>query len=122
MIEKIALAAAVVGVIIAVVQLRSANQALDANNAFLVETRLLDLQIDALGAVEAANQSAGVPEAHIVNAFRRYQATLVTAKTLSDNGGLGRGTWNSILDAQCKIFEGNFDFLPILETECSARQ
>lgn len=119
-VERVTLVIAVLTLLVAFFQLRSANQALDANNAFLVESNLLDLGIDALETIQEADQS-DTSVIEIKNAFRRYAASLVVAKSLEDNGGLSKGTWNDILATQCAIFDGNFYYLPDLETECLKR-
>lgn len=119
-VERITLSIAVLTLFVAFFQLRSANQALDANNAFLVESNLLNLGIDALETVQGAGQSK-LSKSQIENAFRRYEASLIVAKSLEDNGGLSAGTWDDILDSQCAIFEGNFDYLRDLEQECAKR-
>ena len=119
-VERVTLVVGVLTLLVAFFQLRAANQALDANNAFLVESTLLELGIDALETVQGAGQGEA-QQAEIENAFLRYEAALVAASSLEDNGGLSDAAWTAILGSQCSIFEGNFDYLPDLETECAAR-
>jgi hypothetical protein len=119
-VERTTLAVALLTLLLAFFQLRSANRALDANNAFIVESELLNLGLSALEAVENSNASSE-PSPAIKNSIRRYEASLVAASTLEDNGGLRRGTWNDIMGTQCAIFAGNFDLLPDLNEECKKR-
>lgn len=119
-VERATLVVGVLTLLVAFFQLRAANQALDANNAFLVESTLLELAIDALETVQSAGRGEA-QQAEIDNAFLRYEAALVAAKSLEDKGGLTHTAWVAILETQCGIFEGNFDYLPDFQKECAAR-
>lgn len=114
------LAVAIFTLAVAFFQLRAANNALDANNAFLVESRLFDLGIDALDTVQRAGRG-DAQEVDVNAAFLRYEAALISAKALSEKNGLSGFSWRRILDAQCVIFQDNFDYAPELGNACSER-
>lgn len=117
---RVTLAIAAITLVVAYLQLNSANNALDANNAFLVESTLID---QAVSALEALNTSDGTDASNtaVINASLRLEGTLIVAKTLHANKGLSEETWNAILDTQCRMLGGNFEFFPILEAECAAK-
>lgn len=120
MIDRVTLAVAVLTLFVAFFQLRSANKALDANNSFLVESTLFELGIDALEAIQEASGS-DESQSMVDNAVLRYEGSLVAAKSLADDGGLNRKTWDDILTTQCGMFETSFDYFAALGEECAKR-